>query len=419
MERKQIALTAVVCLAVVVLIGLATVPAVADHDPDGELHYSFEGNVTDRWTVTQQDGSSSASTTTLRAVDGNQSMEMYTETGETVEIQTNKNGIANKTWTLNFSIYPDASRSSNTFARGRTYVGLTDGVETVYIGANPPGSEYLKVWGSVVNNAAETSSGEEEDKWRRFTVESNGTHIEASTDDGFNTTTTYSGNWSNVGDVSVVVQQSESGSFSGEHTYAQYDDIELSSSLVGSGAVTNDSEDLELDVKPYMKHGQKQEYSVRYNDSDTWTDVTGSATVESEDPDVVRVYQSNQTLVATSNVSVNQRVYVNATYNNLYTEENVTVANNTVENLDILPGFMWKFNAVVNNDNVRVLLVALMAAVVATKYATAFTGIGAFVIVSVVAWTGDYYGTGPMIVSVLFGIMVGLNLALNVDRSLR
>lgn len=97
-----------------------------------------------------------------------------------------------------------------------------------------------------------------------------------------------------------------------------------------------------IDVKPYMKHGSKQQYKIiKSFPNGTTVDVTDSATVTSSDSSTLTVYESNTTLVATNDDTVNKQVTITANESGLTTETNVTVANKTLDNIGILPPPTW------------------------------------------------------------------------------
>lgn len=167
---------------------------------------------------------------------------------------------------------------------------------------------------------------------------------------------------------------------------------------------------LTLEVQSYMAHGTERGYTVEFEGSD----VTGQASVSSSNTDAITVNQSRQILNATSNRSVNVVVQVTAEFEHIETTENVTVANATVDNLDILPVW-WKINASMSDWEFIWILGATFAGVTAARFATAFAGIGGFVMFMVGGWIMGDVQLGLVLVCVATGIFLGLNLSGNVS----
>lgn len=189
-------------------------------------------------------------------------------------------------------------------------------------------------------------------------------------------------------------------------------------STVQEGAAET-SPDLYLDLSPYMRHNTTQQYKViDYSEPVGSRNVTGETSVVSNDSTLVTVYESNRTLKSTKDTSRNERTTITATYNGSKTSRNVTVANSTVDNLDILPGW-WRLNASLSDWTIRWIIIATLAAIGATRLSSAFSGIGAFVMVMVAGFVQGDVGTGLMIATAITGIFVGMNLALNIDTSIR
>lgn len=188
-----------------------------------------------------------------------------------------------------------------------------------------------------------------------------------------------------------------------------------------SGETTNpESETLELDVQRYMKHNTTQDYRVLATVNDTegtgnkTVDVTDEAFVSSENPDVVAVNESAQTLNATANTSVNERVTITASYQGKTTAKNVTVANATMENAAILPG-TYRATAMISDDTIFILLITAILSVLFVRVSTAFGGLAMSQVVIAIGWFGNYVGDGIAMVSVFTCLFIGLNLAANID----
>jgi len=147
--------------------------------------------------------------------------------------------------------------------------------------------------------------------------------------------------------------------------------------------------------------------------------VTDTATVTSSNTSVVTVDSQAAELVATSNLQVNDRVTVTATYtdqngNTYTTQQNVTVANETVENIGILPTAS-RFTASIDDQTIQAILVAIGFGAAASIIASSFAGLGATTLIMTIAWLADYVGDGMIIVTVLVALFIGLNMALNID----
>lgn len=196
------------------------------------------------------------------------------------------------------------------------------------------------------------------------------------------------------------------------------DNIAANYSVTGTtGGGTVASDDLELNVRPFMNHGTVQSFDVVYNDSGNRMDVTSSATVTSGNTSVITV-NSNSTITATNDSSVNERVVLTAEYNGLNTTSNVTVANVNVGNLDILPLF-WRINAVLTDWTILWIIAATIAGVIGKNMSSTFGGVAAFEMVVVMGWVIGEIPRGVAIVATFYALFVGLNVAANIDYSVR
>lgn len=178
------------------------------------------------------------------------------------------------------------------------------------------------------------------------------------------------------------------------------------------------SDDLRLDVPKYLPHNDSSHYAVEANQSGEWVDVTDSATVTPGNTDVLTFYPDNQTVVAGGNKSINERVNVTAEYAGMNATGNIVVATPTVDNLDLLPAW-WSVNALLSDWTVIWILMATLIATAATRMATTFAGIGAFVMAMVMGWIMGDVPNGIMVATTFMGIFIGLNLAANIDYSVR
>ncbi|WLW38179.1 hypothetical protein [Halorubrum spindle-shaped virus-BLv25] len=179
-----------------------------------------------------------------------------------------------------------------------------------------------------------------------------------------------------------------------------------------------------LDAKPYMDYGTEQQYSVTelVGDTDSYsairTDVTANATVSSTDTNVIQVDENTNTLTATDDTSVNQRVPIRAEYNGSVAYTNVTVASTTVDNVAILPG--WRKVSAVFLDNLfQVLIGATLIAIAATRIGGAFAGISVLQLSMTIGWLIGWVPIGMALVSLFASLFIGLNLAANIDYTVR
>jgi hypothetical protein len=176
---------------------------------------------------------------------------------------------------------------------------------------------------------------------------------------------------------------------------------------------------INLRARNFMDHGESTPYSVIVTIDGDRKDVTDTATVTSSNTSVVTVDSQAAELVATSNLQVNDRVTITAEYTdqngNVYvTQQNVTVANETVENIGILPTAS-RFTASIDDQTIQAILVAIGFGAAASIIASSFAGLGATTLIMTIAWLADYVGDGMIIVTVLVALFIGLNMALNID----
>lgn len=180
----------------------------------------------------------------------------------------------------------------------------------------------------------------------------------------------------------------------------------------------------------YMEHGSTQSYKVNYVDI---TDngkliskrVTNQANVTSADTNIVSVNTNNTELVATSNRSINAQVQITAEYTNSNNEtftdiETITVANLTVENIDIMPGTQY-FNAFLGTGEEStvfgmgseiqwIFLIIILGGTVGFVSGNEWAGIGSMVIAEIIFWIMGNIDVGTMIVGVMFAIAMSLTL---------
>lgn len=175
--------------------------------------------------------------------------------------------------------------------------------------------------------------------------------------------------------------------------------------------------DLKLELNSYQRPGESQPYKVTYTVNGSTDDVTDNATVSSSDNATLTVYPGNNTLVAADDVSPTE-VTITAEYETDQDSQNVTVAEPSITNLDHLPVW-WKVNATVGDGMMLWLIVASLLAVVGTRAASPFAGIGCYVLTLAAGWIAGPVSDGVMVAAILAGLFLGLNVAANVDTSIR
>lgn len=183
------------------------------------------------------------------------------------------------------------------------------------------------------------------------------------------------------------------------------------------GEPVSDDEALEIDTRDYIQPNTSVPYSVHFNDSGEWSEVTDSATVTSNNTSVIVVDGAENMLVGQSGVNTTVNVTANYTASDgtVYsTTKQITVAQATVENLQILPT-IWRFGATIGDDTMFFLIVAMLTSVVGTRLSTAFGGISLYWVVVMIGWFSGWLSLGILLVTTAMCTFIGLNLALTID----
>lgn len=179
---------------------------------------------------------------------------------------------------------------------------------------------------------------------------------------------------------------------------------------------------LQIDTRSYLKHGNSSDYTVYYTDPSTGntTEVTNDSglSINSSNTTVFTLNTTSNRVVATSNTSINARENITATYSGLTQKKNVTVANATVDNLEILPG-VTRLQATYTDSNIVLILIGTMLGVVATRASSAFAGIATIQLVLVAGFFVDLISLGVVLVGLFGALFIGLNLAANIDYTVR
>ena len=133
------------------------------------------------------------------------------------------------------------------------------------------------------------------------------------------------------------------------------------------------------------------------------------------------VDESTHKFTATQNESFADRVQTRAEYNGSVDYHYVTVIGDgevTMEHLDILPP-EYRITTFLGDWTVFLFLIASLTGVVGTRVASSFMGLSMMEMVIVVGWFGGYVSTGLAMTSVFACLFIGLNLAANIDYSVR
>lgn len=190
-------------------------------------------------------------------------------------------------------------------------------------------------------------------------------------------------------------------------------------SVTASGTTVT-SPNLVIGSDNYIPYGETTDYTV-YNlegGNDRRIDVTENATVTSANTSVVTVDESKRELTATADESVNTRVPISAEYEGQFQTKEITVASPTVDNLDVLP-FLWRISAMFQDRAFQMILVGLLLSIAATRTASAFAGIGVYQMVLTAGWLIGWVPIGLALVSLFSSLFIGLNIAANIDYTVR
>jgi hypothetical protein len=180
------------------------------------------------------------------------------------------------------------------------------------------------------------------------------------------------------------------------------------------GSDVDEDEKLRIETREYLEHNTTVPFEVwLYNNStDSYDNVTTDPdlNVTVENTSVVTV--SGASITSTNDTTINQVTWVNATWEptGLNDSQKVVVANETIENVDILPP-MQKFTASVGTPDMQVVLIATGVGAGIGLLATSLAGIGGFTLVIIAGWLGGYSETHTLIAGLLIALFVGLNVS--------
>lgn len=202
----------------------------------------------------------------------------------------------------------------------------------------------------------------------------------------------------------------------------------------------------QLQANPYMEHGSTQSYKIVYtrnlgNGQLHAADLTNQANISSNNTSVVTVDTSANELIATTNEDINNQVNITANYtdqNGKFWEDTVqiTVANQTMENIDIMPPSQYvnTFLGVGESGTVYglgseiqwILLAVIFGAVIGAVGDNEWIGLAGITIFIIIFWLIGPISLGILMISVLFAIAIGLvlidvpsrtNVDVHLDRS--
>lgn len=193
-------------------------------------------------------------------------------------------------------------------------------------------------------------------------------------------------------------------------------------------SIIEDEKALQIDTRMFLKHGESTPYKIIHGFTDAngnfvREDVTDNATLTSGNTSVVTVDTSTFELNATDDVTVNNRTFVTANYTRddgevLTQTQNVTVANKTIDNLDILPP-VTRFGASISDRTVQVIILATAVGVAAAIFAGVFAGVAGLTMAMLMGWVIGFVGDGMIIITLITAMFIGMNVAGNVDYTVR
>lgn len=352
--------------------------------------------------------------------------ELEAETNESFTFDTNSS------MTMNYSFYRDWNNQTTNFAGEVSYIQLQENksspetLRLAYDIDDPTNNDdaKIRISGDMVEDAV--SSGDTylpNGKWHTLRVDIDRSEDVNNVSVFLNGTEVVTTNATEGFPSNEVTAEFGMDPFAGDITGANrvwFDDVEMNqTSFV----------DITLDVEEYMKHGTNQKYTVELGNG---TDVTDASTVTSSDEDIIFVSGSTNELQATSDVSKNAEVEITASYKGNTDTKNVTVANMTAENADIMPTGITMGVALIGNAinpvsgdrpggtqlTMQIIIVATLAAVAVSRAAGSYAGIGTIVLVMAAGWFMGWVGDGVMLVTIYIGLFIGLNVAANAGVTL-
>lgn len=204
-------------------------------------------------------------------------------------------------------------------------------------------------------------------------------------------------------------------------------EVNVSGVTTQNFTLINKSDAFSFDVNNWMEHGTTQSYTAEYTNLTGTHDVSDSTTVTSNNTSIVTVNNAANQLVATSDESVADITYVEATYKNITVRENITVANRTLDNIGIMPSSQWHTTVLGFGESqaqwgigseIQWILVAIFTGAGAAWIAkNEWIGIGIIDAALLLFWVLGRVGLGIMLVAVFYSLMAGYQLQQTPSRS--
>jgi hypothetical protein len=173
---------------------------------------------------------------------------------------------------------------------------------------------------------------------------------------------------------------------------------------------------LKIETGNYLNYDSSQEYAVYdvSGNNDVRNEVTNQATVTSENTSIVTIDTANNQVESTSNESVEGKTFVKATYDGRESFSPVTVAEPSIDNLDILP-FLYRVSAMFLDRGFQMILVSLLLSVAATRTGGVFAGLGIYQLSLTSGWLIGWVPIGLALVGLFTTLFIGLNIAANIN----
>lgn len=195
-------------------------------------------------------------------------------------------------------------------------------------------------------------------------------------------------------------------------------EIWLDSIQIDGTTVTDPA--LRLDTGNYLEFGDTQKYTLYdlQGENEIRYDVTENSTVTSGNPSVISVDEDTNELTATEDENVSTRVNITATYEGRNDIQQVTVAEQSIENLDVLP-FLGRTGAMFLDRGFQMILVGLLLSVAATRTGGVYAGLGIYQMSLTAGWLIGWVPIGLALVGLFTTLFIGLNIAANIDYTVR
>jgi len=191
-------------------------------------------------------------------------------------------------------------------------------------------------------------------------------------------------------------------------------------------ALPSDSE-IQIRINTWMRYNTTQPYTILAVSNHSVTDITDVATVTTNNSTLITVNTATNQLIATNNTSVKGRTYIQADYQSFSTTKNVTVANLTLDNIEILPSAYWlsAFLGIhdeqaaygIGSESQFIYFAILIGAVLAWKARNEYLGIGVILAALILFWVLEKVTVGIVLVGLFYGIFAAYQLLQTPSRS--